>query len=171
MRAISPVVGVLGIVLCGYGVLGQTNTNATIDVTNGAPTRVWISSFDPIVLATDHQLDIPRPCTPWIPKALGRDWQTNYDAFSKLLVTAAAKADLDSESLAKMLRMIWDKNSKGLAILPVEADFTWRKGEPVWDIQLRWEYTRDLGEGDMIHICSYMFSRKTFKMVYQTSCD
>jgi hypothetical protein len=149
----------------------QADTNATPGVAKKAPTRVWISSFQPLTVTTDHREDLPRPCTPQIPQSIGRNWKTNYDSFSNRLVEAAKKADLDTESLGKMLRTIREKEGADTAILPVEADSTWFQGEPVWEIHLRWEYSRDLGEGDMIHICSYTYTRRTLKLVNATRCD
>jgi hypothetical protein len=171
MRATSPLIAALVILISRCLFADQANTNAPSNgnIPPEALARAWISSFEPFVVSTDHQLEVPRPCTPEIPQSVGRYWETNYDSFSKLLVVAAAKATLDSESLAKMLRVIRDKEREGLAVLPVEADSTQFRGEPVWDIRLRWEYSR-LGESHLVHICSYTFSRKTLQLLYRTSC-
>jgi hypothetical protein len=133
VRAISPILAALVILVCRCMVADQARTNAIPPSDNQSQgARVWISSFEPLIVTNDHQLDLPRPCSPIIAESCGRYWQTNYDAFSRILVAAAEGAHLDSDSLAKMLRAIWDEERGALAILPVEADSTSFQSEPVF---------------------------------------
>src|SRR5882672_11580101 len=89
---------------------GQVRTNAPTEqaVRLSKGTRIWISSFatgsSPITLSTEQREwpAVNAKCTPPVPLDICRQWRTNYAVFRQLLISAAAKAHLDSTSLAKL---------------------------------------------------------------------
>jgi hypothetical protein len=162
------------ILLCRSGFGDQADTNAATTRATSLPekpTRVWISSFEPITITTDYQVDLPRRATPTIPQSMAIEWRTNYALFSQHLLSAAENGHLDSGSLKKILSAIWDGDSSDLAILPVEAICTRYEGETVWVVGLRWENKGLVGNGYLDHIRSFTYSRETLKLVTMQSCD
>src|SRR5712691_7726810 len=130
----------------------QENTSASVEGPPLQGTRVWISSFNPITTTSETFADwdrSPRLAPPEIPPYMGLGWQTNYDLFSKHLVSAAEKAQLDSTSLARTLSAI-RMSSTNAAMLPVHAMATRLNGEPVWIVTLNWEQ-RPLTYGYLLH--------------------
>ncbi len=161
------IIALASILSWNSGVAERADTNATTGSTSPpeSATRIWISSFQPITVTTDHRQEVPRPCTPEIPKPIALQWRTNYEFFSEHLLSAAEKAQLDSESLKKILF-----ENKIVASLPVEAISTRFKGEPVWVVEFRWEYEQAMGDGYLVHFRRLTISRKTLKLLTIDQC-
>ena len=173
MRAIK-ILAALALLVFRSMFAGEVYTNATksVLVSPEKATRLWISSFQPITITTDHREDLPRPCTPEISKSIALQWHTNYGFFSEHLVSAAEQAHLDSPSLTKILSTLRGaKENKGLAILPVEALSTWVNGMAVWVVGFRWEQEGLVSDGYVGHVRSFTFTQKDLKLITWQTCD
>lgn len=173
MRAIK-ILTALALLMCRSTFAGELYTNVTRSVLVPAEeaTRLWISSFQPLTITTDHRDDLPRPCTPEIPKAVALQWNTNYGFFSEHLVSAAEQAHLDSPSLATILSTLrGSKENRGLAILPVQALSTWVDGMAVWVVNFRWEQAGLASDGYVGHVRSFTFTQKNLKLITWQTCD
>lgn len=171
MHAIR-IIALVTVLSWSSGLAEQADTNAAPGTTSPPEktTRLWISSFQPIIVTTDHLQDLPRPCTPRIPKPIALQWQTNYAFFSGQLLAAAEKAHLDSRSLKKILSDPLVKSRHGV-MLPVEATSTRFKDDPAWVVEFRWEYRNQVGDGYINHFSRQTFSRKTLKRLRIEECD
>lgn len=170
MHAIR-IISLVSFLACGRGLGGQPDTNATTGSisTSEMATRLWINSFQPVTVTTDHRQGVGRPSTPAIPEPVVLEWRTNYAFFSRQLLSPAENAHLDSDSLKRILFDAWEKE-KSCAMLPVEATSTRFKDEPVWVVEFRWEYKRAVGHGYMGHLSRHTINRNTLKLITVEQC-
>lgn len=69
-----------------------------------------------------------------------RNWKDKYRKFTDELCRKAADQKLDSDSLRKVLDLVFDHSKGELAYLPVAAYHTRMNDEPVWIVAVKWEY-------------------------------
>jgi hypothetical protein len=169
MRAVNVLI-LFALLPCESAFADEAETNGTpvVPAAEETATRLWISSFQPITVTTDHRQDIPRPSTPEVPKPLVLEWRTNYAVLSEQLLVAAEKARLDIQSLKKILS--YRSTEYDWALLPVEATSTRFKDEPVWVVEFRWEYRDLVGGGYLVHFSRETYSRRTLKLLSDEHC-
>ena len=164
MRVLFPLALMIGALSGCTAVTDDSHpdVSAPVEVDAG----VQIHSLAPITVTVEHRRF---PSDPrffqddggniGIPESLARQWKTNYMLFSKALLSAAEKEQLDSVSLGKILELARSpERNPGLALLPVAAHQTKLNGEWVWVVSLRWEVERlviEPGTG-LGHIRSFM---------------
>ena len=97
-----------------------------------------------------------------------QNWREKYNSYGRALVARAAERHLDSASLSNVLKWILaDGERHKMAYLPFAAYYTEINGEPVWVVDLTWEYE---GFGHFGHIRMYAISARNLRQVGFTTC-
>lgn len=98
------------------------------------------------------------------------NWRLKYDGHSQLLLGRAAESGLDSISLSNVLQVaLLDAPREKRAYVPFASYRLEWKGEPVWLIDLAWEF----GDGarGLPHVCSYIINAQDYRQLSFVTCQ
>jgi len=139
-------------------------------------TNAVVSAINPFLAAAEPSTSFwaSRDDPEWsrekerVESSSARNWKATYSSYGQALVARAVERQLDSVSLSNVLKWILaDGETQKMAYLPFAAYHTEVNGEPVWVVDLTWEYE---SFGHFGHIRTYAISARNLSQVGFTTC-
>lgn len=137
--------------------------------------------FGPLALPL-WETFVERPEIKDFDRILAKNWETNFDLFSDVLVHKSKAISLNHMSLRKILKIIKAEKRRG-AMVPIGAYSTTYDGNPTWVVVVKWGssgkpvYTDLNNNGTMsegwpvlCHTCVFLYDSNTFELKGFTSC-
>lgn len=97
------------------------------------------------------------------------NWRAKFDAHQAMMLGKAARAKLDSASLARCCGLVRDTATDGLALIPVGAYQVRSMTGDAWIIVVKWEY-ESIGQDGMGHFRAWAFDSESMATLGYATC-